>query len=74
MSAGTSNAAVEEPAEGALIEDNERESNEDIEDASILPPQGSESVTIFTPSPSLLLAGIKSVVCPSLRLRAVRIG
>jgi hypothetical protein len=35
---------------------------------------GSERVTIFTPRPSLLLAGMKSVVCPSLRLSAVRRG
>jgi hypothetical protein len=33
---------------------------------------GTARVTIFTPSPSLLLAGINNVVCPSLRFSDVR--
>lgn len=36
--------------------------------------QTSEMVTILTPTPSLLLAGMKSVVLPSFLLRAVRWG
>jgi hypothetical protein len=36
--------------------------------------QTSDSVTIFTPMPSLLFAGMNIVVLPSLRLRCVRIG
>lgn len=36
--------------------------------------QTSESVTILTPMPSLLLAGMNKVVLPSCRLRCVRIG
>jgi hypothetical protein len=36
--------------------------------------QTSDSVTIFTPIPSLLFAGMNRVVLPSLRLRCVRVG
>jgi hypothetical protein len=36
--------------------------------------QTSEMVTIFTPTPSLLLAGINSVVLPSFLFRLVRLG
>jgi hypothetical protein len=36
--------------------------------------QTSDSVTILTPMPSLLFAGMNRVVLPSLRLRCVRVG
>jgi hypothetical protein len=36
--------------------------------------QTSDSVTILTPMPSLLFAGMNRVVLPSLRLRWVRVG
>ena len=61
----------------SVEEERDRESIEvvDSETESFpFPSDGTANVTIFTPKPSLLLAGIKSVVWPSLRLSAVRIG
>lgn len=44
------------------------------EEVLFLSELGTAWVTILTPSPSLLEAGMKSVVWPSLRLRDVRSG
>ncbi len=61
--------------EAAEDEEMERESTDGIEDdLSELVSSGVESVTTLMPIPSLLVAGMKSVVEPSLRRNDVRCG